>query len=152
MAVPEPTLPKPPESLALDSVSLRFSKVVAGESARGFVPYYHYRIFVDGSDVGHINLRVGDTEHVRLSAGHIGFGIASPHRGRRYALYACRALAPFARSIRSELILTCDPGNHASRRTIELLGAIFLDEVPVPSHDPHYMRGSRTKQRFLWTP
>lgn len=148
----ETSLPKPPEYLALDCVTLRFSKVGPGEAARGFVPYYHYRIFVDGVDVGHINLRVGDTEHVRLSAGHVGFEIAAPYRGHRYALYACRALAPFARSICPELILTCDPNNHASRRTIDLLGATFVDEVSVPLHDPHYLRGSRTKQRFQWKP
>ena len=152
MAVLESTLPNPPESLAFDSVTLRFSEVFPGDAARGFVPYYNYRIFVDGCDVGHVNLRVGDTEHVRLSAGHVGFEVASPYRGRRYALFACRALAPFARTISSELILTCDPDNHASRRTIKLLGATFIDEVPVPSSDPHFMRGSRTKQRFLWAP
>lgn len=141
-----------PEQLECDPVTLRFSKIVPGDPSRGFVPYYHYRIFVEGTDVGHINLRVGETEHVRLSAGHIGFEIAAAHRGHRYALSACRALAPFAGTIRSDFILTCDPDNHASRRTIELLGATLIDEVAVPQHDPHYLRGSRTKLRFQWTP
>ncbi len=80
MAVLEPTLPRPPENLALDSVTLHFSKIVPGDAARGFVRYYNYRIFVDGSDVGHVNFRAGDTEHVRLCAGHIGFEIAAPYR------------------------------------------------------------------------
>jgi hypothetical protein len=40
----------------------------------------------------------------------------------------------------------------ASRRTIERLGAEFIDEVPVPEHDPHYARGSRIKRRYLWKP
>ena len=53
------------------------------ESA-GLVPYYHFRIIdVDGTDVGHINFRVGDTEHVRVSAGHIGFEIADVFRRLR---------------------------------------------------------------------
>jgi tagatose 1,6-diphosphate aldolase len=152
MSAPGSLLPKPPEVLKSDSVTLRFLEIVPGDAARGFVPYYHCRIFVDGTDVGHVNLRVGDTEHVQFSAGHVGFEIDAAHRGHRYALSACRALAPFARSFRTPLILTCDPDNHASRRTIELLGATFMDEAPVPSHDPHYLRGSRTKLRFQWTP
>lgn len=61
-------------------------------------------------------------------------------------------LAPFARSICPELILTCDPDNRASLRTIELLGARFIDEVSVPLDDPHYLRGSKTKQHFKWAP
>ena len=152
MSVLVSLLPKPPEYLEHGSVTLRYSKSVPSDPGRGFVPYYHYRIFVDGADVGHINLRVGDTEHVRLSAGHVGFEIAAPYRGHRYAFQACRALASFARTLRSELVLTCDPDNHASRRTIELLGARFVDEVSVPLNDPHYQRGSRIKQCFHWTP
>lgn len=152
MSVLETLLPRSPEYLVFDPVTLHFSTVAPGDSDRGFVAYYHYRIFVDGADVGHINLRVGDTEHVRLCAGHVGFEIAASHRGHRYAVYACRALAPFARSSCPELILTCDPDNHASRRTIGLLGATFVDEVPVPLHDAHHSRGSRTKLRFRWTP
>jgi tagatose 1,6-diphosphate aldolase len=49
-------------------------------------------------------------------------------------------------------LLTCDPDNLASRRTIELLGALFIDELLVPPNDPHYARGSKTKLRFQWTP
>ena len=152
MSVLDQSLPEPPEHLSFEFVTLHFSKIVPGDAARGFVPFYHYRIFVNGTDVGHINLRVGDTEHVRLCAGHIGFKIAAAHRGHRYALQACRAVAPFARSISPEILLTCDPDNLASRRTIELLGATFVDEVVVPSYDPHFLRGSRTKQRFQWSP
>jgi predicted acetyltransferase len=142
----------PPDELVASPVTLRFAMIGSGDADRGFVPYYHYRVFVAGVDVGHINLRVGDTEHVRLAAGHIGFEIGPAYRGHRYAFHACQALAPFARIIRSEFLITCDPENYASRRTIELLGATLIDEVLVPSHDPHYERGSRTKQRFRWMP
>jgi len=146
------SLPKPPDQLSCENVTLRFARIVIGDVTRGLVPYYHYRIFAGGIDVGHINLRVGDTEHVRLCAGHVGFEIAMAHRGHHYALQACRALAPFARSISPDILLTCDPDNLASRRTIELLGGVFLGEVPVPPHDPHYLRGSRAKRRYLWSP
>jgi tagatose 1,6-diphosphate aldolase len=50
------------------------------------------------------------------------------------------------------VMITCDPENLPSKRTLEKLGAQFVDEVPVPENDPHYVRGSRTKLRFRWAP
>jgi tagatose 1,6-diphosphate aldolase len=149
----EHSLPVPPETLSHGEVTLRFARMDFPDPVRGLVPSYHYRILIGPNlDAGHINFRVGDTEHVRLCAGHVGFQIAESFRGHGYALQACRALAPFVRSIYPTVLITCDPDNHASRRTIEALGARFLDEVPVPTHDPHYERGSRAKRRYEWTP
>jgi tagatose 1,6-diphosphate aldolase len=143
----------PPATLAFGEVSLRFIRVIPGDPAREFVPAYHFRILLaDGTDVGHLNFRIGDTGHVRVCAGHIGFEILEAFRGHGYALQACRAIAPFVRSIYDAVTITCDPGNQASRRTIERLGASFIDEVPVPPHDPHYQRGSRTKRCYRWMP
>ena len=151
MVRPEGFLPAPPP-LRTGVAVLRFVRVAAGDATRGLVPYYHFRILTAaGYDVGHINVRVGDTDHVRRYAGHLGFEIAPEHRGRRYALEACRAIAPLVRSIYEAVVITCDPDNLASRRTIERLGARFLDEVAVPPDDPHFRRGSRTKRRYRWT-
>ena len=153
MAHTEQLLRVPPATLSSGEVSLRFVRVVPGEPSRGFVPYYHFRILAaDGADVGHINFRVGDTDHVRVCAGHIGFEILEAFRGHGYALQACRAIAPFVSSVYDAVTLTCDPNNHASRRTIERLGACFIDEVAVPAGDPHYARGSRSKRRYKWKP
>jgi predicted acetyltransferase len=152
MLMPEQPLPASPKQLSFDLVTLHFSEIVPGHTDLGFVPFYHYRIFVNSADVGHINLRIGNTEHVQFYAGHVGYEITAPHRGHRYALQACLALAPFARLISPEHVITCDPDNYASHRTIELLGTRFIDEVPVSIHDPNYFRGSRIKQRFLWYP
>jgi tagatose 1,6-diphosphate aldolase len=147
------TLPLPPDVLAFGSVRLQFVRVMPGAPERNFVPYYHFRILtLDGSDVGHINFRVGDTDHVRLCAGHIGFQIFEACRGHGYALEACQALAPFVRSISGAVTITCDPDNSASILIIERLHAAFVDEVPVPPHDPHYQRGSRKKRRYTWRP
>ncbi len=151
MAVPPILLPPPPQALHEEGVALRFSKIVSPKS-RGLAPYYHFRILAGPKDVGHINLRVGDSEHVRLVVGHVGFGVRKHHRGHRYALLACRALGPFARTVAPEVILTCDPGNHASRCTLERLVGGKGGEVSVPRHDPHYRRGARTKLRFRWVP
>jgi predicted acetyltransferase len=153
VSVDDPTLPVPPETLSYGDVLLRFARVVFGDPARGIVPSYHFRILAPGGkDAGHINFRVGDTEHVRHCVGHVGFVVAEAFRGHGYAWQASRALAPFIRSIYPAVILTCDPDNLASRRTIEDLGALFMDEVAVPPHDPQYERGSRRKRRYAWIP
>jgi len=146
-------LPNPPDGLSFGQVHLRFDRLVPGDQAHGFVPAYHFRVLDPaGADVGHINFRVGDTEHVRIAAGHIGFEILAPFRGHGYAYEACCALAPFVRSIYKTVTITCDPDNYASSRTIERLGAKFVDEVPIPPHDPQFLRGSRRKKRYQWTP
>ena len=147
-------LPTPPaEGLAYGKVSLRFVQVFPGDAPRGFVPYYHFRVLVAGNiDVGHINFRVGDTDHIRRCAGHIGYEIAEAFRGNGFAREACQALAPFVRTLYPEVVITCDPDNHASKRTIERLGASYVDEVPVPPDEPHYESGSRLKVRYRWTP
>ena len=147
------TLQPPSETFSFGHVRLHFVRVIPGDPSRDFVPAYHFRILVaDGSDVGYINFRVSDTEHVRICAGHIGFEIREQFRGHGYALQACRAIAPFVRSVAGTVTITCDPDNVASMRTIERLGASFIDEVPVPVNDPHYRRGSRFKRRYRWTP
>ena len=146
-------LAAPPEGLAFGRVKLRFDKVVPGDAAKGLVPYYHFRILLpDNTEVGHINFRVGNTDHIRGSAGHIGYQVLQEYRGNGYALDACRALAPFVRTIYPAVNITCNPDNHASRRTIENLGARFVDEIAVPEDDPQYASGARRKRRYEWRP
>jgi tagatose 1,6-diphosphate aldolase len=145
-------LPPPPQSLANGDVVLRLDRIVPGDPSRNYVPYYHFRIIRgDGTDVGHINFRVGDTEHIRRFAGHIGFQIAEPHRGHGYAGQACRAIMPLLRTLYESVLITCDPSNAASRRTIEKLGATLLDEIAttVDSSGQHFQH---TKRRYIWTP
>ena len=144
-------MPPPPVNLAFGAVKLRFERITPGDPSRGMVPAYHFRILAPcGADAGHINFRVGDTEHVLNSAGHIGYEVKAPFRGHGYAGDACGALAPFVRTVYSSVILTCDPDNTASRRIIERLGAEFLEEVTLLPHDPQYQGGSRFKRRYRW--
>ncbi len=146
-------LPCPPLELSFGAVSLAFVEVVPGDETKGFAPSYHFHIVLEnGREAGHINFRVGDSQHVRFCAGHIGFEVIEPCRGHGYAFQACRGIEPFVRTIYSAVIVTCDPTNAASQRTIERLGCTFIDEVVVPPDDPHYLRGSRSKLRYGWTP
>lgn len=146
-------LPEAPTDLAHGEVVLELDRLVPGDRKQGLVPYYHFHILSgDGQRVGHLNFRVGDIAHIRLVAGHIGFRILAAHRGNSYAYQACMAVAPFVRQLISPAILTCNPDNQPSIRTIERLGAVYMDTIQVPVHDPAYHHGVRVKRRYSWSP
>ena len=140
----------PPTELTAGDVTLAYLETRPGDPARGLVPVHRFRILHHGVEVGHLSFKIGDTEHIRLVAGHVGYGIFPPFRGQGLAAQACRALAPFARQHFGELILTADPDNGASIRVFEKLRATFIDETAVPESDPAYAAGSRRKVRYLW--
>jgi predicted acetyltransferase len=145
--------PPPPPDLAFGDVRLSHAGILPGQPEFGIVPSHHFRILGHhGTDFGYLNIRIGNTEHVRLYAGHIGYWVEQAHRGHGYAAQACRAVARYVRTLYPETILTTDPGNHASIRTLEKLGAVFIEELRVPPHDPAYLGGSRWKRRYLWRP
>ena len=150
-ACPTDLPPVPGGPFSFGKVTLRFVRTVPGLPALGLVPYYHFRITTQaGRDVGHINFRVGETEHVVKYAGHVGYEITENFRGHGYAFQACQALAPLVRSFYAVVIITSDPENQGSIRTIERLGAELVEEIEVPRHDPQYERGSRRKKRYAW--
>jgi tagatose 1,6-diphosphate aldolase len=92
---------------------------------------------------------VGTTPAIERYYGHIGYHVYPPARGHHYAFRACRLALPLLRAHRVRPILTCDPANLASRRTIEQLGGRYVDTVTVPPGEPLYSRGEFEKQRFV---
>ena len=49
----------------------------------------------------------------------------------------------------TELWITCNPDNLASRRTCELAGAEFMGIVDLPPDSDMYLEGERQKCRYL---
>ncbi len=138
-------------------VHLVFKKRVEPVPGYELVPYYHFKIIIkDGIVAGHINFKTGDTRHIRLCAGHIGYEILPEHRGNCYAYYACDALKPFAGTFYDSVIITADPDNIASLKIIEKLNTTYLNEIQVPEDDPSYkgepssIGGARIKKRYQW--
>jgi predicted acetyltransferase len=122
-----------------------------GDPVLRWVPTYRFQMTLLGQNdlVGRIDLRMGNTEHILMYAGHIGYGVESAYRGHHYAARACRLLMALARSHGlQELWITCNPDNIASRRTCELAGAEFMEIVDLPKDTDMYMRGERKKCRY----
>ncbi len=115
------------------------------------VPTYHFRMVhaVTGDELGMIRLRVGYTEELGRYAGHIGYAVHEPHRGHRYAARSVRLLAPLAKRVGIDPVwITCDPENIASRRTLELAGAEFVEIVDVPEDHIIHQSGHPRKCRY----
>ncbi len=115
------------------------------------VPAYHFRMVHrdTGEDMGHVNLRVGHTTHVERYAGHIGYSVVEQHRRHRYAARAVRLLLPVARRMGLDPVwITCDPENMASRRTLEIAGAEFVEIVEVPADCVIFGSGHPRKCRY----
>ena len=132
---------------------------VPGDPAQDWVPAYHFELYVERpvagrvegriGPIGHVNLRIGDTKHVLMHAGHIGYSVDPAWRGRRFAARAAMMVIAFAHAIgRQTLWITCNPDNAASLRTLEILGAERVEEVAVPPGTEMYARGERRKVRF----
>jgi len=122
-----------------------------GDPSRNHVPAYKFKMTLAGQgvEVGAIELRVGDSDHIVMYAGHVGYRVNPEHRGHRYAARACRLLLALARRHGLETLwITCDPDNVASRRTCELAGAELVRIVDLPQDTDMYQRGERRKCRY----
>jgi tagatose 1,6-diphosphate aldolase len=139
-----------PGELIDDDLELVLAYRFGGNPERGFVPSYEFHMQRVGQNrrIGGLSLRVGDTEHI-IYVGHIGYGVAKPYRGHHYAARATRLVLPLARAHgMTEVWITTDPDNWASRRTCEILGAQYVETVEVPPGDSLYGRGDRFKRRY----
>lgn len=122
-----------------------------GDPLTNRVPAYKFEMRQVGASqaIGQIQLRVGDTKHIVMYAGHIGYGVEPEHRGHAYAARACSLLLPLARSHEMQVLwITCSPDNIASRRTLERLGAEYVETVDLPEDTDMYQRGARKACRY----
>lgn len=143
----------PPSNMCSGPVKLVFEKIVDVEPGGERVSFYHFKIMdIKGGNVGHLNFKVGDTNHIRQCVGHVGYEVLPEYRGNSYSYFACNAIRPFIRNFYERVILTSDPENISSIKIIEKLNAKFLDEITVPEHDPSYESGSKRKRRYEWKP
>jgi predicted acetyltransferase len=139
-----------PGELSDGVVRLRLADTKEADPARGWAPYYIFHIYSEPSDdrAGEIHLRIGNTDHTRLYGGHVAYGVRPPY-GVVALQPALRLIVPLAARHRlSELWITCNPDNLASRRTCEVAGAEFVEIVDLPPETDMYREGERQKCRY----
>lgn len=135
---------------------LRLVQTVPADHSGGFLPVYRFRMLhrTNDCELGEINLRIGYTDNVMFYRGNIGFTVYEPFRGNRYAERSCRLLTPLIRHHGLYPVwLTCNIDNAASRRTIENLGALYVEMREMPADFPYaeyYPAHARVKRRYCW--
>jgi predicted acetyltransferase len=120
---------------------------------KGYLPAYEFDIRLPGKpgSIGGVSLRIGNTDYVIKYAGHIGYGIDERYRGNRYAAKACSVIRQVALDHGLKVLwITCNPDNHPSRRTCEILGCEFVEIVDLPEDTDMYREGERQKCRYRW--
>jgi tagatose 1,6-diphosphate aldolase len=140
-----------PGPLSDGELALVLRETRPADPSRDEVPTYAFAMVLVESrvEVGSIHLRVGENSFINNLRGQIGYSVLPQHRGHGYARRACRLLFGLARRHGLEALLaTCDPDNHASRKTLEHLGGELLGIVDVPPNTVMYRNGSRKKCRY----
>ena len=140
-----------PGDLSDGVLALELREFTASDPERGWVTAYHFVIRHSESNqpVGLISLRVGSNDSLRLYAGHVGYAIAEPFPGNRFASRAVWLMLPLTRIVDLDpLWITCDPTNAASRRTCEIIGTEYQEDVLVPESHERYLNGARVRSRY----
>ena len=87
----------------------------------------------DGRLVGMTQVRHYFNEYLEKYAGHIGYSVRPSERRKGYAKEMLRLALPFCKSVGLERVLiACEPGNPASRRTILANGGVYECTVREP--------------------
>jgi len=125
---------------------LRFAQ----HPVHGVATYFFRMVHAQtGEELGKINLRVSSAPHIERYAGHVGFSVHEAHRGHSYAARSVALLVPIANELGfAGFWITCDPENAASRRTLERVGAEYVETVDVPSDSIIFQSGHLRKCRY----
>ena len=119
--------------------------------------FYFNMINVDSNlKMGGINIKAGYTQNIEKFRGNIGFAVDEPYRGNHYASRSCKLLVPIIKLLSLNPIwITCDVDNVASMKSIESIGAIYIETTTISDSDDnaqYYPIGSRSKRRYKWEP
>ncbi|MFN8490490.1 MAG: GNAT family N-acetyltransferase [Caldilineaceae bacterium] len=140
-----------PGRLVDDDLTLVLTEKRPGNSVLDFAPAYKFRMMLTGHniEIGAIDLRISNSHHILMYAGHIGYSVYPAYRGHHYAARGVLLLLSLARSHDlNPLWITCNPDNFASRRSCELAGFEMVEIVDLPPGTDMYLEGERQKCRY----
>lgn len=118
------------------------------------IPGLVYDIVVDEMKrtVGRVEYRY-ETGIDLLYYGHVGYVIYLPYRGHGFAQQACQKIAELLKEKHPDMksmMITCNPDNIASKKTIENLGARYIKRVTIQVDHELYEQGDREKEIYEW--
>ena len=88
----------------------------------------------DGRLVGMLQVRHYFNEYLEKYAGHIGYSVRPGERRRGYAKEMLRLTLPFCQEIGLvRVLISCEPDNPGSRRTILANGGVYESTVHEPN-------------------
>lgn len=140
-----------PGELRDGDLELVCTKRGAADEEKGLVPWYEFSMCgaQSGGHMGKISLRLGNTPHLNLYGGHMGYNVDEPFRGQRFAARSIRLLLPLAKAHGlNPFWITCSPDDLASRRTCELAGGVLEEVRDLPGDTDLYERGERQVCRY----
>lgn len=125
-------------------IFLQLKSTCEAQPEKQWLPAYYFDIcLLNGQVVGSCDLRIGHNDKTYVG-GNIGYEVAEPYRGYRFAAKACTLLFRLARKHGMDyVIITCVPENTASSRTCLLAGGKYIETVPVPEDNEMYEEGKR---------
>lgn len=91
----------------------------------------------DGRLVGMIQVRHYLNEYLRSFGGHIGYSVLPSERRRGYAKEQLRLCLSWCKQTLGldKVLITCEPSNPASRRTVLANGGVYESTVHEPGED-----------------
>ena len=128
-----------------DEIKLVLTGINEGDPEKNWVPAYHFSICDNHENkVGTCDLRIGYNDGLYYG-GHIGYAVDAEHRGHNYAAKACRLLFLLAQKHdMNYLYITCNPDNHASKRTCEYLHGEYLGTIELPEENDMRLEDGET--------
>ncbi|MCF7844961.1 MAG: GNAT family N-acetyltransferase [Kiritimatiellales bacterium] len=136
-----------PEVLIDNELELKLVQTIPANLEKNYVPSYAFDMIhsESGEKMGDINVRIGYNENIQFG-GHIGYNVLQKFRGHHYATRSCKLVFPFIKNHGlTEIIITCNPDNTASRKTCEAAGGTLVKIVDLPEYNEQYQDGDRQK-------
>ncbi len=129
-------------------VNLKLQGFYHGEENHD-LPNYSFFIMLGDQRIGCITLRLGYNESTEIH-GHIGYTIDEGYRGYGYSYYALELILRLAKDHGySKLLVTCDPNNMSSIKSVMKIGGILLKEnVEVPKDHIYYVLGIKHLNQY----
>lgn len=130
-----------------DEIQLCLHNTVDGSPEKDWLPAYHFFICGrSGQKIGDCDLRIGHNDKTYYG-GNIGYSIQEEYRGHHYAGKACLLLFELARKHHMDyLIITCNPDNHASRKTCEYAGGRLIEIAVLPEDNDMRLEAGETEK------